>query len=384
MDYLKDNSVPDSQIPIEAKVLINTMHYWTGFTEYNIGGPEIQRFIHDNNITGLFLEAIGHLNHSRLDKVKEVIHKIRDLLYKARTELQQQPQPLQEHGEGQVQDNAEGQESNTCINSPDTGKLDLKEITRRGKESMDIFMKTDPNAKGHVISSASLSDQTRQRFSELLNVKEIRRIDDGRVVDTDNLTAFLTGEVEILFKDDIVKHTKKSKIIMVLDCSASMKEPMLDGKPRREVLAKAAKSITNLLDEVHAIEGINVDYDIRAFGSSYYKLPKENWGREYLKYHDSSTCLAHGFHEAQAELLVDYTVDGNKMVILMTDGEVNVDQIRKIQNDILMHNQDVRCMVVGVGADPCRKFMEEVCEHNILCEDMADTTILDCINEMVK
>jgi hypothetical protein len=151
-----------------------------------------------------------------------------------------------------------------------------------------------------------------------------------------------------------------------------------------EKFTVSALEIRIVSPDFPAIEGINVDYDIRAFGSSYYKLPKENWKKEYLKYSDGSTCLAHGFHEAQAELLADYTVDGNKMVILMTDGEVNVDQIRKIQNDILMYNQGVRCMVVGVGADPCRKFMEEVCEHNILCEDMADTTILDCINEMVS
>ena len=79
----------------------------------------------------------------------------------------------------------------------------------------------------------------------------------------------------------------------------------------------------------------------------------------------------------------DYTVDGNKMVILMTDGEVDTHQIEDIRNDIMKHNQDVRCMIIGVGADPMKDFMENLCDHNILCQELADVIILDCISEMI-
>jgi hypothetical protein len=396
MDYLKANSVDHSKIPIEAQILINTMHYMTGFDYYDIGDVDkISSFIRQHKLIDRFWDCINRLEHGDLPDAKRIVKEIRAILYQAK----QEPTPKPEEGkagkgEGNPTDSPEPCDDSksektgapeNAQNIKPTGKeeIDLQAVADMGGMSKEIFKNTDPNAKGHTISSAHLGEATRQRFSELLTQKEVKRIDDGQTVDTDNLTAYATGEIDALFKDDITQRFRKSKIIMVLDCSASMRTPMIDNKSRKEVLARAAKAITDQLREIHSIEGINVDYEVRAFGSDYYKLPKENWEKEYIRRNDNSTNMYTGFHEAQAELLADWTVDGNKMVILMTDGEVNIQQIERIKNDILTYNQDVRCMILGVGADPLRDFMENLCNHNILAEEMSDTTILDCISEMI-
>jgi hypothetical protein len=391
MDYLKEHSVDHSKIPIEAQVLINTMHTMTGFSKYNIGDKyKIEKFIDKHKLISLFNDCIWRIDSGDLPRTKAIVKQIRAILYQAKQEEQQPKSTPTGAGEGKPTDSPEpcddgksGEAGEQSIKPTGKEEVDLQVVAVIGGMSKDIFKNTDPNAKGHTISAAHLGEATRQRFSELLTQKEVKKIDDGQTVDTDNLTAYATGEIEALFKDDITQRFRKSKIIMCLDCSASMRTPMLDGQRRSDVLAKAAKAITDQLNEIHNIEGINVDYEVRAFGGDYYKLPKENWERDYTRMHDSSTNMYKGFHEVQAELLADWTVDGNKMVILMTDGEVCISQIEQIRNDILTYNQDVRCMVLGVGADPLRDFMENLCNHNILAEEMSDTTILDCISEMI-
>ena len=388
MEYLKIEGNPKNVSP-ESKVLIDTINECTGFSSYAIGGKETEDFIIKHNMIGKFNEACNAIDTIDYEAVKRIVKEIKDLLFEAK---KKKPKPVPKEGEtnGSGTKEGKGQEQE---GKPKPGpeesqgkqekKLDLKGVAERGQKSREIFQHCDKKAQGHMISPAQLKEQTRQRFSELLNIKEVKRIDDGKKLDTDNLAAYLTGNIEELLREDIIKRKKKSKIIMVLDCSGSMRERTMSGESKFITLANAAKSIAQMLDEIHSIEGINVDYEVRAFGSDYYKLPKQNWEKDYTQRSDNSTNCARAFTKAQEELLTDYTIDGNKMIILMTDGQVEYSQVEQIHKDILRHNMDVRCMVIGVGADPLDKFMERICSHNILCEDLAETVIIDSIMDML-
>ena len=150
------------------------------------------------------------------------------------------------------------------------------------------------------------------------------------------------------------------------------------------VFAGCVKSITELLNEVHTLEGINVDYDIAAFDDEYYPLTKENWLKQY-PYHNGGTNILQAFTIAQNTLLKDQDVDGHRMVVLFTDGEVSPLQIDEIKKLILQHNSDVRCMIIGVGANATSRFVETVVgDLNILSSDMADVVLIKAISAMLE
>ena len=78
-------------------------------------------------------------------------------------------------------------------------------------------------------------------------------------------------------------------------------------------------------------------------------------------------------------------ITGNRMVILVTDGEVSSHEINELRNHILKHGAEVRCMVVGVGASLTGTFVETIAgDNNILAQDHSDAVIMDCIKTMLE
>ena len=257
----------------------------------------------------------------------------------------------------------------------------MGEITNYKK----VFENTDDTEPGVSISSVGLQEQTKQRFRDILNIKEIKTINDGLKLNSNNLLSFFTGNIEELFTEDKIEHIKKSKIMFLLDCSGSMETPMIDEQPRYRVLASTVKGITDLLDEIHQLEGLNVDYELRAFDHCYYELPKENWEDEYIKYaiNGGTTYIYEAFKKANDELLNDWTITGHRLMIILTDGAVDDGEIQNIQKLMLHYNQDVRLMFIGVGANPQQSFIAKITPHNILAQELADVEILNACLTML-
>ena len=79
-----------------------------------------------------------------------------------------------------------------------------------------------------------LQEQTKQGFKELLNIKESHKVDAGDAIDSDELTSFLTEDLDTLFQEEKIEHTKKSKIMILLDASGSMNDYLMCGKTRKD------------------------------------------------------------------------------------------------------------------------------------------------------
>jgi hypothetical protein len=223
---------------------------------------------------------------------------------------------------------------------------------------------------------------TKQKFKDLLNITERRIVFEGPRLNTDNLVSFLTGDIDDLFYDEDVKKTKKSKIILCLDGSGSMHQPLIDGCMARDVVAGCAQQLDNILKEVCDLEGLNVTYLVRAFDEHYHKLPTQGWFETY-RHMNGGTNILRAVNEALKELHQG-DIDGNKLLILITDGCVSSDEITEIKKEIIRQNENVKAMIIGVGASAAGFFAREIIgDHNILTKETASQTVLETIMEMI-
>ncbi len=236
-----------------------------------------------------------------------------------------------------------------------------------------------------AVGEAAFQDITKEEFKNLLNIKEKRIVYEGMKLNTDALTDFFTGEIENMFiEPDIVK-SKKSKIAFCLDASGSMHSLMMDKQNRCTVLAKTTKSIISILKELQEVEGINISYDVWSFDNKVEKLNNDTWEEEYLRHGGGGTDLLNGFLVVQEDMLKNQEIEGNKIVVLMTDGEVGSNEIDELRNHIIKHGADVKCMVIGVGSPLNSAFVKNVVgDMNILAEEHADSILMECIRTMVE
>ncbi len=144
-----------------------------------------------------------------------------------------------------------------------------------------------------------------------LGCEHLENKDKALVLDTDNLMAYFTEDLEELFKDDAYIKCKKSKIFFLLDGSGSMDGRLLDKQMRIDVVTKCVTRIIRILKEVQATEGINIDWDVAKFeGGGCKMLSKNDWQKEY--YPGGGTALSYAFQQAIGILERDFTVDGNE------------------------------------------------------------------------
>jgi hypothetical protein len=417
----RDHKKPDpKKVPLPVKLLINQILKYESFGQFKYSDKATrewernnkQETDYDKNLQHLFYYGVDAIENEDWKELKEICEKIRKLLQIDKPLSQMMPSDLDLKGamqgegqQGQGQGQGQGQDGKGQAQGKGKGKGG-----KDGKQDKDgpAGQGTDKNyydginiidailhpqsilargsmegSRGDQIGATALQEQTRQKFKELLNMKQRARRDDGNVLDVDNLIALHTGEVEELFKEEIIKHEKKSKIMILMDCSGSMSAPLLDGKDRQSALCACVKAVTDILDEVIELEGINVDYELAAFNTQYIKLEKEDWARTYMGM-SGGTNFHRAFHEAITSLANDNSIDGKKMIVCFSDGDVCDSQINDVKNDIIKYGSDVRAMVIGIGTDPCGSMCQNIVGDNIvLAEENADLVLLDTIGEML-
>lgn len=377
MDHCDYSKNEDEDIEFQMKVLITAMMNYQGFDQYGFLMEEAaQEFIDDNSFIDVLSQGVYELNHEQWINARKTIQRIKDLLKMA----QNQQNKKQQKGQGQGQGQGNPQQG------PQKGQ-------GQGLSGIDKMLKPNSifddqgtqlqGASNSQVGEVALEEQTVNQFKELLNIKERKVVEDGSVLDTDNLVAFLTGEVEALFKDDAYIKCKKSKILFLLDGSGSMSDPLLDGKPRSTVVQKCVERIIRILKEVQETEGINVDWDIAKFESAGCQmLDKNSWQSSY--YAGGGTNLSRAFNEALDIMEKDFTSDGKKMIIVLTDGEVSISQIDSMKQDIIHHNTNVKALVIGVGTNPAGQMAIQILGDNlILAEENANAVILETIKELL-
>ena len=136
--------------------------------------------------------------------------------------------------------------------------------------------------------------------------------------------------------------------------------------------------------ELQETEGLNIGYDVWAFDYNAEKLNPERWEKEYSA-RSGGTNLLNSFLQVQEDILSNPDIDGSKMVILMTDGEVDGDEIEDLREHIIKHGAEVKCMVMGIGAQINGHFVKTIAgENNILGDEHADSVVMDCIRTMIE
>lgn len=231
-------------------------------------------------------------------------------------------------------------------------------------------------------SPLAMDEQCAQQFKEILNIKENKTVDSGNILDTDNLISYHTGDVDQLFKDDRIVRKKKSKIMFLLDCSSSMGSKLLDNKPRGAVVKSCVQKLTRILDEVSDLEGINVDWSIGMFNDSYIPLSKSTWQKEYLL--NGGTSFQIGFVGAMNDMLKDHNVEGKRIIVVFTDGDVHPGEIDHVNNKIAECHNDVRSLIIGVGSNMTGKFVKEIVgDRVIVAEGNASEIIIETIRTLL-
>jgi len=310
-------------------------------------------------------KGINHIENKEWDKLKDTIKKVKKVL-----KIDETKDPKWEPKKGKGQ---EGQ--------VDGGELGDLEKELHG----DAFGQGDKDMEGEsgtATSPAALREQTVNKFKELLNVKERRVVNEGNILDTDNLVAYFTDDVKELFKEQKVVKAKKSKIVFLLDASGSMSQAMMDNNSRAMVVASCVKKLTEILDEVIAIEGINVSWEVGAFQTTYYKLDRTNWMHEYRP--AGGTNLEYSMKVCLEELSKDYTVDGKKMLIVFTDGDVDDREIENVKKMIIASTSDIRCLIIAVGANVHGAIAKEIVGDNIIfAKEGADEVLINTIEQML-
>lgn len=394
-------------IPFSKQVMHNAIYKALDYPEGMIMDEKVERFRRDNDIDNILESTVKAIEYKYWDTVKENIAKLMKIF--GFDKLPKQPLDKEgqggagqgqgkskcpacngtgkkDEGDGEGQGAGEGESEGDgdqkCPVCGGTGELD-NDMGPMGGSGSDGWGDGSVYGAAGEIENVVFRDITIQKFKELLNIKEIRKVEDGCKIDTDNLVAFMTGDIDGLFIEDTVIKRKNSKIMLVLDASGSMDAALLDDSRRKNVVAGCCQELVTMLDELHQVEGINVDWEVAAFTGSYYPLKKETWKSEYMK-HSGGTNLLNAFVEAQDSLLKNQMLDGNKLIVLFSDGDVGVDQVDKMRERIIRHGQDIRCMIVGVGTDLEASFAKEVVGENIiLAKEHADEILLNAVMTML-
>ncbi len=384
----KKADIDPAKLPLHTRALSNGILELENFDQYGWKDNETRDMVRSKDVVNKMWDISNCLDRCKWDEAKDRIHALRkDLGVDEPTpESMQDFQNNAKSGvgmQGDEQGSGKGGEGDEQI-----GLLPQQRSTA-GKQAL---MSGSGGSKGcgdgdgcgsSVISEVVLQERTKAKFKEMLCVKEIKKVQDGMTLETDNITDFFTGEVEPLFSSDKIVKKKKSKISILLDSSSSMTDHLYDGTCRNSTVAGCVKQIIDILTELEVIHGVDIRWDIAAFDYTLHPLDKSDWERQYLS-RGGGTSLLNAFAEAQEKLVKDQELDGKRLILVLTDGDVGCSEIDEMKELIIKHNSDVRCMVIGVGSNVTGSFVKNIVgDNNILAKEQSDIILLEAIMTML-
>jgi len=392
----KENKAKILKQHLLTRCMIQAILDRTGFSRYCFDDVAV-KFMYDNDVWSPFQTGIWSIDNADWKEVAKAIQEVKSKFNIPKDMEQEQPQG---GGKGEGDPNSKGkgasgnqppgsvgcggQGDGASQETPRTGESNTGQIEdpQNFLNPTSVWEKGDglKGPGGLEFNPIELAEITKQRFIETLNIKERYTQNDGSKLDTDNLLAYYTGDVDELFIEEVSHKVKKSKIVFCLDASGSMSTRLFDRTDRKETLGKCIKSLTNILDEVKETEGLNVDYDVIAFHSHPVLLDKATWEEDFMR-QSGGTDIPPAI-EMAIKLLQDDEIDGNRIIILVTDGDVysgDIDEVKRL----MLENTDIKAMLLGIGAKS--KYIEKLCgDNNIICLEHADQIVMECVQEMLE
>jgi len=379
--YKKLPPVETTDRPLSHKALIASIDAAEGFRHKF--SPEIEKILYKEGLLNDVQNGVHHGNYGDYDKLRETIQDI-----KKKLKLDDSKEKPLEFEKVKLP----GGGTATIVKEGDEGEAEGFELSELGGEDRKAGIKwgegtamKGPRSDG--IGETALEEQTIQNFKELLSIKEKRVIDDGRVLDTDNLMAYFTGDIEELFKDECTVKQKKSKIMFLLDCSGSMSCNTISADhsyaDRTDVVESCVQKIMDIIEEVRSSESLDVDYDIAMFDGQYFPLTKENWKEKYGAH--GGTDFVNGMARAIEQLMTDYTVEGKRIIVAFTDGEVGDWQIDEVCKLMSKTGADCRFLLIAVGTTPGSSMSTKlVGDRIIMGPDDANTVLLETLKDLIE
>lgn len=381
-ELLKFCDLTCSNASVEARAVANCMKKWEGMNEFLDKDPQVTAL--QAKIEGWFCDGVLGLESNKPVLVKDAVQKISKVFGwdepappkptpdpSGQDKEKKDPEDLKESPSSKPEKSKEAEEFQRSLN----GLLYNRDAIKTEKIPQDNV----------TVDSLTITEATRQRFEELLRVKEnhLRPIESGNL-NLENLTAFFTEDAEELFTENRVRRSTKSKILLLLDCSGSMGTKLYDNKKRCDVVASAAKSIIESIERVNESEGVCVDWDVMLFDDEVWLANKATWEKLYSP--RGGTHILKAFAKAQQFLMKDIDLRGNKIMIIITDGEVDPTEVEEIRQQIIRHGSGLKLVIVGVGASPAGDFAKNIIHgRNILTGDQADqvlyAAIVACMEE---
>jgi hypothetical protein len=387
----KENMENIDKQSLFTRCMITLILQQTNFGHY-CWDKEAMQYINDNDLSSDVRWGVNYIENSHWDEVIKVIAKIKSKFNIPAGE--DKPNESKSNngtngeggnrkggvGSGDKADDCSGTglPDGTVGDSKGTGKGEISNPEKYLRPA-SVWSKGKglEGPGGKEFSKVELQEMTKSKFRDVMNIKEKRSVEDGCQLDTGNLIAFFTGDIHELFHEIREEKVKRSKIVFCLDASGSMSAKLIDKKTRRVTLARCVESLIEIIVEVCEVEGLNVDYDVIGFSSRSAVLNKETWRAEYMRM-NGGTNLS-GAIQSAVDLLNKDEIDGNKIIVGITDGEVSLFGLDRVK-EILQENNEIKAMLLGIGADQ----QKEMFVHNILCGDNADEIIMESIQTMLE
>lgn len=269
-----------------------------------------------------------------------------------------------------------------------SGKLfHAKGSLRQGhhEESLDT---SDINA--YLID---MNEQAKSRIKETLKKSMEVFIDEGMMLNTDNLTAIMTGDVDELFHDTKSEKKTRTKLYFLMDVSGSMstampmfkingmedneKEKSRSKEPARiDTAISAFKAIAEVMEEVKSVHGVDLEYDNYLFGDDCVKI------KSMADIRDHDVGGGTELIEACKKVLSDVQKDdpaNKRIVVILTDGEVGDHELNRVEKLIQTEAQDIRIVLVGIGN--AEQSNPKLFRHNIISPEHAEAKIIESFEE---
>jgi hypothetical protein len=387
-----DNANNDQELRLR-QVFMRVMMYIEGFYEIEEAIPEYKG-VDYRDMASLFYKGLEGLDKNDPTMVREAIEEIKKKLNIEDSEENEQGKPNEGEG-GEKGEAGEGQDDSAAEEAPEAaegeggGEGEEEGETKKSMKSggdmwgTEHVIEQDTSDKPHELPTRALQELTRQKFCELLKETFKKFIPMGSSININNLTSYHTGNVEGLFRAEVKRKRFNSKVIFLLDQSGSMADNMTGvSNEKWPVMCASLKPVIELIAELKEQEGIAIDFEVWTFDTEIIKKYTVETINELPRARPrGGTNILEGFKEAQESLLVDKEINGRKMIILATDGQVSDDEIKAIEVEILKHNEDVRCMLIGIGAESsgCRSLFE----RNIISQDIAEDVILAAVSDLL-
>ena len=389
MDLTKTKEM-NFNMPEAAIRLCAGMLYLEGFRPKMEKDDE--KFLHDSGLLRVMEKGVDQIERSQYKDVAKTIQEIKKLL-KIDPKQDKPNMAVTMTGDPDGKDQGEGQGIAVKVGSDSGGKDPAKgrngdpnDLSGVGKIVRPASVwgtgKRMEGGSSIATSPLAMDEQCANQFKDILNIKEIKILEDGAILDTENLISLFTGDAQTLFKQERTVRNKKSKIMFLLDCSGSMSTPLLDQKSRYVVVKSSVQKLIAILKEVQELEGLNVDWAVSQFDDEYKSMDKDDWESHY--YPSGGTSFIRGFDGAMTEMLKDYTIEGKRIIVAFSDGDISLNEIEHVEGLIRKHHSDVRMLIVGVGSDLAGPFVKNIVGDNVvIAQDNATEVIMTSLHGQV-